>query len=327
MDVQQRAMRAQITPSRRYARRRGTASGSPARRRSPCWRSSCGRGPSSALFLASWPLLLAQPRGDGHPVLVLPPFGANDADTSPLRACCACSGTPATAGSLGQNLGPTAAILDGVPEAAAASWHERTGRKVSVIGWSAGGILGREAARRHPDAVRQVITLGSPFRLLLDDRYKTHAALLLQAHRAVAHRRRPTACSAPSTASRCSRFRHRRSTAAPTASRAGSRASRTTVRARRTSRCTAATAGSGTTRRRSSPSPTGSRSPRVSGRRSRRRAALHHLFPRPPSLDARGVVARPVRDGRRRARRRRTRRCARCGDRRARRASSRRRRT
>ena len=56
--------------------------------------------------------------------------------------------------------------------------HEETGRRVSVIGWSAGGILGREAARRNPDAVRQVITMGSPFRLLLDDRYKTHAALL-----------------------------------------------------------------------------------------------------------------------------------------------------
>ena len=47
---------------------------------------------------------------------------------------------------------------------------------MSVIGWSAGGILGREAARRNPDAVRQVITLGSPFRLLIDDRYRTHAA-------------------------------------------------------------------------------------------------------------------------------------------------------
>ena len=45
-----------------------------------------------------------------------------------------------------------------------------------MIGWSAGGILGREAARRNPDAVRQVITLGSPFRLLIDDRYRTHAA-------------------------------------------------------------------------------------------------------------------------------------------------------
>ena len=131
--------------------------------------------PELGLFLASWPLWLAQPRGDGHPVLVLPPFGATDAYTSPLRAVLRVLGYSSHGWGLGQNLGPTAAILDGGPKRLL-ELAERTGRKVSVIGWSAGGILGREAARHHPEAVRQVITLGSPFRLLLDDRYKTHAA-------------------------------------------------------------------------------------------------------------------------------------------------------
>ena len=41
--------------------------------------------PELGLFFASWPLLLAQKHGDGHAVLVLPPFGATDAYTSPLR--------------------------------------------------------------------------------------------------------------------------------------------------------------------------------------------------------------------------------------------------
>jgi pimeloyl-ACP methyl ester carboxylesterase len=131
--------------------------------------------PELGLFLASWPLWFAQPRGDGHPVLVLPPFGATDAYTSPLRAVLRVLGYSSHGWGLGQNLGPTAAILDGGPKRLL-ELAERTGRKVSVIGWSAGGILGREAARHHPEAVRQVITLGSPFRLLLDDRYKTHAA-------------------------------------------------------------------------------------------------------------------------------------------------------
>jgi hypothetical protein len=40
---------------------------------------------------------------------------------------------------------------------------ERLGRKVSLIGWSLGGIYAREIARRRPAAVRQVITLGTPF--------------------------------------------------------------------------------------------------------------------------------------------------------------------
>lgn len=43
-----------------------------------------------------------------------------------------------------------------------ADLHEKTGRKVSVIGWSLGGVYARELARATPDAVRQVITLGSP---------------------------------------------------------------------------------------------------------------------------------------------------------------------
>jgi len=38
------------------------------------------------------------------------------------------------------------------------------GRRVSLIGWSAGGIYARELARALPDDVRSVITLGSPFR-------------------------------------------------------------------------------------------------------------------------------------------------------------------
>jgi pimeloyl-ACP methyl ester carboxylesterase len=38
--------------------------------------------------------------------------------------------------------------------------HEQ---KVSLIGWSLGGIYAREIARVMPDAVRQVITLGTPF--------------------------------------------------------------------------------------------------------------------------------------------------------------------
>jgi alpha-beta hydrolase superfamily lysophospholipase len=38
------------------------------------------------------------------------------------------------------------------------------GRRVSLIGWSAGGIYARELARAFPGDVRSVITLGSPFR-------------------------------------------------------------------------------------------------------------------------------------------------------------------
>lgn len=40
---------------------------------------------------------------------------------------------------------------------------ERSGRKVSLVGWSLGGVYARELAKEMPEAVRCVITLGSPF--------------------------------------------------------------------------------------------------------------------------------------------------------------------
>jgi len=41
---------------------------------------------------------------------------------------------------------------------------------VTLIGWSLGGIDARMLAREYPDLVRQVITLGSPYRMMADDR-------------------------------------------------------------------------------------------------------------------------------------------------------------
>ena len=42
--------------------------------------------------------------------------------------------------------------------------HDRYERRVSLVGWSAGGIYAREMARALPGHTRSVITLGSPFR-------------------------------------------------------------------------------------------------------------------------------------------------------------------
>lgn len=113
-------------------------------------------------FLGSLPLLNAAPRGDGHPVLVLPGLIASDVSTRPLRAFLRGRGYAAHGWGLGRNLGPREGVEDGMLQRLL-ELHQRYDRKVSVIGWSLGGVFARELAKQAPQAVRQVITLGSPF--------------------------------------------------------------------------------------------------------------------------------------------------------------------
>ena len=117
----------------------------------------------ATLMLAA-PALAAAPHGDGHGVLVFPGLLAGDASTVPLRAFLRWLGYDVRGWDLGRNHGPSEAVLDGLPRALL-DHAERTGRPVSLVGWSLGGIYAREMARRHPRQVRQVITLGSPYAL------------------------------------------------------------------------------------------------------------------------------------------------------------------
>jgi hypothetical protein len=131
---------------------------------SPLFLALEGRAPWEFLSLvASLPFLSRAPRGDGHPVLVMPGWLAGDGSTRALRWFLRDRGYHAHAWRLGMNRGPTDEVVAGVAERLQ-SLHARHGRKVSVVGWSLGGIYARELARRFPDLVRQVITLASPFR-------------------------------------------------------------------------------------------------------------------------------------------------------------------
>ncbi|MFK7829939.1 MAG: esterase/lipase family protein [Congregibacter sp.] len=40
--------------------------------------------------------------------------------------------------------------------------HHATGKSISLIGWSLGGVLAREVARDLPDIVDRVVTMGTP---------------------------------------------------------------------------------------------------------------------------------------------------------------------
>ena len=100
--------------------------------------------------------------GDGHPVLVLPGFMATDMSTKPLRRFIDKLGYSSYSWDLGRNYG-NEAYLDLLTESVEELYNEHN-QKVSIIGWSLGGVYARQIAKRSPHMVRQVITLGSPFR-------------------------------------------------------------------------------------------------------------------------------------------------------------------
>jgi pimeloyl-ACP methyl ester carboxylesterase len=133
-------------------------------------------GPRAAVDFASllvaWPWLLSAPRGDGHPVLVLPGFFATDAYSTVLRAYLRALGYAVGTWGAGRNWGRWAA-LDGIVVPLVERLHAERGRKVSVVGASMGGLYARAAAHRVPDAVRCVISLSSAVRPPADRTYIT----------------------------------------------------------------------------------------------------------------------------------------------------------
>ena len=113
--------------------------------------------------LAALPWLALAPRGDGHAVLVLPGLTASDGSTRVLRDFLTGRGYRAEGWGLGRNFGPKPgierAMLDGLDRLS-----DESGGKVSLVGWSLGGVYARALAAQRPEAVRSVVTLGSPIR-------------------------------------------------------------------------------------------------------------------------------------------------------------------
>jgi pimeloyl-ACP methyl ester carboxylesterase len=95
--------------------------------------------------------------------VVLPGLAAGDGSTDPLRRFLRVLGYDVLGWGLGRNVGPTVDIRRGLADLVAAAYRRRQ-QPVSLVGWSMGGIYARELARQAPDAVREVVTLGSPFR-------------------------------------------------------------------------------------------------------------------------------------------------------------------
>jgi len=116
-----------------------------------------------AATIATLPLLHSAPRGDGHSVVIFPGLAASELSTLTLRDYLARQGYAPHDWGLGTNLGPREGVLDGCLELVK-KLRKNSGRKVSLIGWSLGGIYAREMAKAVSEDVRCVITLGTPFK-------------------------------------------------------------------------------------------------------------------------------------------------------------------
>lgn len=113
-------------------------------------------------LIAAAPFLASAPRGDGGPVMVFPGLGATDRSTALLRGFLRVLGHDVRGWERGRNARPAGADLPEVSDRIA-SLCRRAGSPVALIGWSRGGLIAREAARLTPEAVRLVVTLGTPF--------------------------------------------------------------------------------------------------------------------------------------------------------------------
>lgn len=114
-------------------------------------------------LLPSLPFLRTMPRGDGHPVYLLPGFMADSQSMATLRRWLEGLGYNAIPWGFGRNLGPRGRLMERLVVSVGDLAREH-GRPVSLIGHSLGGVFAREIAKMIPSQIRQVITLCSPFR-------------------------------------------------------------------------------------------------------------------------------------------------------------------
>lgn len=102
-------------------------------------------------------------RGDGHRVLCIPGFTAGDNSNAPLAVVIRANGCRPAKSGLPRNEGPSERVLRRLDHRLE-ELAEQSGRTVSIVGVSLGGVFARRLARCYPELVRQVITIGSPIR-------------------------------------------------------------------------------------------------------------------------------------------------------------------
>lgn len=164
----------------------------------------------AALLPASLPLLMEAPQGDGHPVLLVPGFMASEASLVALKLFLQNKGYDVHTWGLGRNVGFRSKHANALPQKIR-YLHHVTGRKVSLVGWSLGGVFSLYSAQSALESVRGVITLGSPVSIEASGSQSPAAVKAL--YRLVSHR---LGASAHVMQPRAKAMRERRRLAIPT---------------------------------------------------------------------------------------------------------------
>jgi hypothetical protein len=144
----------------------------------------------AAMLPVLLPVLNGTPRGDGHPVMLVPGFTAGDATMIGLKTFLRSRGYHVETWGFGQNTGFKLKFSQAL-EQKVRYLHHKHRRKVSIVGWSLGGVYGYYTAHSAPECVRTVISLGSPLHFSPD---KFDTRLLVRAiYRYFAHPMGPVA--------------------------------------------------------------------------------------------------------------------------------------
>jgi pimeloyl-ACP methyl ester carboxylesterase len=99
--------------------------------------------------------------GDGHSVLVIPGYGAGDFHLMAIRNWLRRMGYRAVKSGIDSNPGWSEEIVEELGRHVGDEFRS-SGRRVTLIGHSLGGLQARSIAQRRPHAVRRLITLGAP---------------------------------------------------------------------------------------------------------------------------------------------------------------------
>lgn len=164
----------------------------------------------AALLPAALPLLMEAPHGDEHPVLLLPGFMTGEATLGVLKLFLKNKGYSVHTWGLGVNIGFRSKHVDALPQIIR-YLHHTTGQKVSLVGWSLGGVFAFYGALSAPECVRSIITLGSP--VSVDSSGNQSPPTMRFLYRLVSHR---LGASAHLMQPRVKTLRERRQLALPT---------------------------------------------------------------------------------------------------------------